>query len=477
MKKNDMNILVLGAGGREHAIAWKLRQSKHQPKVFVMPGNAGTAKEDAQVVNVATVPNEDLVKWCARQHIDLVVIGPEQPLVDGVADILRQADIATIGPSQLAAKLEGSKVYSKDFMERYKIPTAAAATFIDYATAIDWAQQQTLPLVVKIDRLAAGKGVIIANDMAALERALDTFLRKNIFNHRCPTVLLETCLQGEEVSFICLTDGKTVIPFASSQDHKAAFDGDLGPNTGGMGALSPAPLVTPALAAKIMETIIGPTFAGLAAEGIDYQGFLYFGLMVGANDSLHLLEYNCRLGDPEAQPLLYRLETDFAELLVAVTAQKLSEFTDLAWSNSPALCVVMANGGYPDTYQNGQSIVGLDTVVGAKVFHAGTQINADGLTVTNGGRVLGVTTTAPSLLHAQQLAYTACQSINWKDARYRNDIGDKAIQQIAAQLETQRIKTQRIKARPLAADTGQQSIKLASGMYPNDSGYTAKQQA
>jgi phosphoribosylamine--glycine ligase len=423
-----MKILIVGGGGREHALAWKVAGSPRAERVYVAPGNGGTASEP-KVENLPIAADDvpSLVRFASEQSIDLTIVGPEAPLVAGICDAFAAAGLRCFGPSQAAAQLEGSKAYTKDFLARQGIPTAAYRTFSEAGPALDYLRQVDAPIVVKADGLAAGKGVILAEERATAERAVLDMLGAGRFGSAGSRVVIEEWLTGEEASFIVMIDGEHILPLATSQDHKARDDGDRGPNTGGMGAYSPAPVVTPAVHQRVMREIIEPTVAGLAAEGIRYRGFLYAGLMIGPDGTPKVLEYNCRLGDPETQPLLMRLESDLVELCLAGVEGRLDQARP-SWDPRPALGVVMAAGGYPDRYEVGHPIAGLTAAQppGVKVFHAGTRL-ADGTVLTNGGRVLCVTALGESLAAAQSLAYQAAAGIHWEGAFYRTDIGYRAL--------------------------------------------------
>jgi phosphoribosylamine--glycine ligase len=427
-----MNILILGGGGREHALAWKVARSPHADRVYVAPGNGGTATEPG-VDNVAIdALNADAVVTFARDHaIELCIIGPEAPLVAGVGDALVAAGIRCVGPTQQAARLEGSKDFAKSFMERHAIPTAQYRTFTDRDQAIDYLDQVGAPIVVKADGLAAGKGVVVADDLAAARTAVDAMLGAGRFGRAGRRVVIEQKLTGEEVSFIVLVGGGEVLPLATSQDHKARDEGDCGPNTGGMGAYSPAPIVDPSLERRIMDEIIAPTVAGLNADGMPYTGFLYAGLMIGADGTPRVLEYNCRLGDPETQPILMRLDSDLVELCLAATDGGLGGLS-AHWRDQAALGVVIAAGGYPGDYAKGHAITGLDAVAkpDAKVFHAGTRRDGERI-LTDGGRVLCATALGDDVAAAAANAYSLAAGIQFDGAFYRRDIGHRAIDRLA----------------------------------------------
>lgn len=421
-----MNVLIVGGGGREHALAWKAAQSPNVEKVLVAPGNAGTELEPKlQNVPVSAEDIPALLEVAHEQNVGLTIIGPEAPLVAGVVDAFREAGLRCFGPSQGAAQLEGSKAFTKDFLARHDIPTAAYGNFTEIEPAVAYIKQQGAPIVVKADGLAAGKGVILAQTEAEAIAAVEYMLAGNAFGDAGHRVVIEEFLVGEEASFIVMVDGKNILPLATSQDHKAALDGDTGPNTGGMGAYSPAPVVTQAVHDRAMREVIEPTVKGMAAEGNDYTGFLYAGLMVSPDGSIKVLEYNCRFGDPETQPIMSRLKSDLVALCDAAIDGKLDSVT-AEWDSRCAIGVVMAAGGYPDSYDKGDVIHGLDDVTGAKVFHAGTKI-INGEVTTNGGRVICVTALGNTVTEAQRNAYDSVAKINWKDCYYRTDIGHRAI--------------------------------------------------
>ncbi len=424
-----MNILIIGGGGREHALAWKAAQSPRVGMVFVAPGNGGTAQEPGvQNLDIAADDLDGLVAFASAQAIGLTIVGPEAPLVAGLVDRFQAAGLPCFGPTQGAAQLEGSKSFTKDFLQRQGIPTAAYGSFSELEPALAYLRQVGAPIVVKADGLAAGKGVILAQDLATAEAAVHDILAGGRFGNAGNRVVIEEFLEGEEVSFIAMVSQGQILPMASSQDHKARDDGDLGPNTGGMGAYSPAPVVTPALHERIMAEVMHPTVVGMAAEGLPYSGFLYAGLMIAADGTPKVLEYNCRFGDPETQPILMRLKSDLVELCLAALAGRLDEMR-ADWDPRAALGVVMAAGGYPDAYEKGQVISGLEAaaqVPDTKVFHAGTTRRGDE-TVTSGGRVLCVTALGETVSQAQARAYQALDQIHWQDAYWRRDIGHRAI--------------------------------------------------
>ncbi|EIJ42623.1 phosphoribosylamine--glycine ligase [Beggiatoa alba B18LD] len=423
-----MKILIIGNGGREHALAWKVAQSPTVQKVFVAPGNAGTARE-AKVENVP-IKSDDihtLVNFARQQQIDLTIVGPEAPLVAGVVDKFRIAGLRCFGPTSGAAQLEGSKAFTKDFLARHAIPTATYQHFTEIQPAIDYIHAKGAPIVVKADGLAAGKGVILAQTEAEAIAAVEDMLAGNAFGSAGSRVVIEEFLVGEEASFICMVDSEHILPMATSQDHKARDDGDKGPNTGGMGAYSPAPVVTADVHEKIMRLVIEPTVKGMAAEGIPYTGFLYAGVMIDPQGNPKVLEYNCRFGDPETQPIMMRLQSDLVELCNAALDKRLHE-VNAQWDERVALGVVLAAGGYPNDYAKGDVIQGLDqlTADNVKVFHAGTA-EEHGQVVTNGGRVLCVCALGHSVKTAQQDAYAQIQKIQWNKMYCRHDIGYRAI--------------------------------------------------
>ncbi len=424
-----MNVLVIGGGGREHALAWKAAQSPQVETVFVAPGNAGTATE-LKLENVAIAADDiqGLLKFAQDNAVGLTIVGPEAPLVAGVVDTFTAAGLSIFGPTQGAAQLEGSKAFSKDFLARHAIPTAAYGTFTDIEAAKDYVRSQGTPIVIKADGLAAGKGVIIAETEAQAFAAIDDMLASNRFGDAGSRVVIEEFLVGEEASFIVMVDGKTALAFASSQDHKARDNGDKGPNTGGMGAYSPAPVVTPDVHNWVMDHVIEPTVQGMAAEGHPYTGFLYAGLMIAPDGTAKVLEYNCRFGDPETQPIMMRLQSDLVELCLAACAGNLAEQV-IDFDPRATVGVVMAAGGYPESYAKGKVISGLQDAdtSDTKVFHAGTQRLENGDIVTAGGRVLCVTAIADSVSLAQQKAYAGVSKINWEDVYYRTDIAHRAI--------------------------------------------------
>lgn len=423
-----MKILVVGSGGREHVMAWKIAQSDSVSEVFVCPGNGGTATEPS-VTNVAidSTDIDGLAGFAEREGIDLTIVGPEAPLVAGIVDRFQERGLRCFGPSSAAAQLEGSKEFMKAFLVRHGIPTGHYRAFNELRPALSYLSQVGAPIVIKADGLAAGKGVIVAHDMDIAETAVRDMLEGHQFGAAGKRIVIEEFLEGEEASFIAIVDGTTVLPFASSQDHKPRDNGDLGPNTGGMGAYSPAPVVTPELHSTIMERIMIPTVKGMAEEGIPYVGFLYAGVMIDEAGEPRVLEFNCRFGDPEAQPILMRMKSDFATLCSQAMDADLKSAT-IDWDSRAALGVVMVAGGYPGKYHGGDSIEGLDQVTESrcKIFHAGTRM-AEGRVVTNGGRVLCVTALGDDVQEAKDTAYESVHKIMWRDAYYRTDIGHRAI--------------------------------------------------
>jgi len=423
-----MKILIVGSGGREHALAWKAKQSSNVSTVFVAPGNAGTAIED-NITNV-DISVEDipaLIKFAQQEDIALTIIGPEVPLVMGIVDAFSEAGLKCFGPSAKAAQLEGSKTYCKDFMARHKIPTAEYQTFTETQPAIAYIKNKGAPIVVKADGLAAGKGVIVAETEQQAIDAVEDMLSGNSFGDAGHRVVIEEFLDGEEASFIVIADGENALPMATSQDHKARDNGDKGPNTGGMGAYSPAPIVTPAMHKRVMDEVINPTLKGMRDDEIPYTGFLYAGLMINKDGSIKVLEYNCRFGDPETQPIMMRLQSDLVDLCLAALDKTLSN-TTTKWDDRPALGVVLASGGYPDSYNKGDIISGLpsEEQADSKVFHAGTT-EKGGNIVSSGGRVLCACALGDDLADAQRKAYELTDKIHWDKAFYRTDIGFKAL--------------------------------------------------
>lgn len=423
-----MNILVIGSGGREHALAWKAAQSPDADTVFVAPGNAGTAREPGvENIDIDVLDLEGLAAFAANNKVGLTIVGPEAPLVAGIVDLFEERGLRVFGPSAGAAQLEGSKAFTKDFLARQKIPSADYGNFTDLGEALAYVRKQGAPIVVKADGLAAGKGVIVAMTLEEAENAIRDMLAGNAFGDAGNRVVVEEFLDGEEASFIVMVDGEHVLPMATSQDHKRVGDADTGPNTGGMGAYSPAPVVTAEVHQRIMDEVIYPTVRGMAAEGLPYKGFLYAGLMIDTSGASKVIEFNCRFGDPETQPILLRMKSDIVELCQAAIDGKLNECSS-DWDERAAVGIVLAADGYPGSYKKGDVISGLpetDTA-GEKAFHAGTTL-ADGQVVTSGGRVLCATALGNTVTEAQQRAYTLAQKISWDGAFYRNDIAYRAI--------------------------------------------------
>ncbi len=423
-----MNILILGSGGREHAMAWKCAQDQRVTTVFVGPGNAGTAHE-AKCQNVALNPVDAaaVIEFAQAHTINFIIVGPEAPLVAGVVDACRTAGLHIWGPTQACAQLEGSKAFAKDFLKRHHIPTAFYDVFTEVAAARTFIEKHGAPIVIKADGLAAGKGVIVAMTLDEAFAAVDDMLAGNKFGAAGSRVVIEEFLTGEEASFICMIDGTHILPLATSQDHKRIFEGDTGPNTGGMGAYSPAPVVTSAIFEQVMTKIMQPTLAGLAAEGLVYTGFLYAGLMIDDKGTARVIEFNCRLGDPETQPIMLRLQSSLVDLMQAGLAGHLPSTAQ--WDERPALGIVLAAEGYPDDVKTGAVIEGLNAVAQTdtvKIFHAGTQ-EKQGQIVAGGGRVLCVTALGDTIAAAQQQALAACQTIDFNGMQYRRDIGWRAI--------------------------------------------------
>ncbi len=423
-----MNVLIIGSGGREHALAWRVAHSAKVDTVYVAPGNAGTElEENVENIPLAAEDIDGLIEFAQKHQIGLTIVGPEAPLVAGIVDRFTAAGLPCFGPSAAAAQLEGSKAFAKDFMARHGIPTAAYGNFTDINEAIDFIREQGAPIVVKADGLAAGKGVIIAQTVEEAEVAVRDMLAGNAFGEAGHRVVVEEFLTGEEASFIVMADGEHILPLATSQDHKARDEGDLGPNTGGMGAYSPAPVIDDELHERAMETVILPTIRGMAAQGMPFTGFLYAGLMISPGGETKVLEFNVRFGDPETQPIMMRLQSDLAELCLAAVNGNLDQ-VDASWDPRPALGVVMAAGGYPGSYSKGQVISGLEAANqgGTRVFHAGTKL-LDGQVVAAGGRVLCVCAMADSVSEAANAAYAGCDKIHWDGAFIRRDIGYRAI--------------------------------------------------
>ncbi len=423
-----MKVLIIGSGGREHALAWKCAQAPRVDEVLVAPGNAGTAREDkVRNVNVSSDDIDALAALAKSENVALTIVGPEAPLVAGVVDRFNVLGLPCFGPTAGAAQLEGSKVFTKDFLARYNIPTARYRSFSDLGPALEYIREQGAPIVIKADGLAAGKGVIVAHTLEEAEQAATDMLEGGSFGDAGARIVVEEFLDGEEASFIVITDGETILPLATSQDHKARDEGDVGPNTGGMGAYSPAPVVTPEIEARIMNMVIRPTLNGMKSEGHPYLGFLYAGLMIMPDGMPRVIEYNCRMGDPETQPILARLKSDLVDICLSTLEGDLRERTAV-WDTRAALGVVMAAGGYPAGYEKGKVISGLDYADSntQKVFHAGTSSDGDEVT-TNGGRVLCVVGLGSTVASAAQDAYAAVDKIDWQDAYFRRDIGHRAI--------------------------------------------------
>ncbi len=424
-----MNVMIIGSGGREHALAWKCAQSTLVDQVLVVPGNAGTAGEPGvKNVSLDITDFAALTNYAKANDVGLTIIGPEAPLVAGIVDHFQALGLACFGPSKEAAQLEGSKAFTKDFLSRHNIPTADYENFTDADAAIAYVRQQGVPIVIKADGLAAGKGVIIAQTLDEAEITIHDMLSGNSFGDAGHRVVIEEFMQGEEASFIALVDGNHALPFATSQDHKARDDGDKGPNTGGMGAYSPAPVVTPEIHDRVMKEVIMPTVRGMAEEGNTYVGFLYAGLMIDKDGAPRVVEYNCRFGDPEAQPIMLRLTSDIVTLCQAALAGTLDR-TTIDFDPRASLGVVLAAGGYPGAYAKGKVIMGLDTderVPSSKIFHAGTKTRGNDV-VTNGGRVLCAAALGNTVSEAQAKAYQVVKQIDWEDVYYRTDIGYRAV--------------------------------------------------
>ena len=421
-----MKILIVGGGGRENAIAWKIARNRDVQKLFCAPGNAGIAPF-AECVDISPSDINSLKDFALQNSIDLTVVGPEIPLTHGIVDLFEKEGLKIFGPTKEAARLEGSKIFAKNIMQEAGIPTAEFSTFSDPENAIKYIREKNCPLVVKADGLAAGKGVFPCRTADAAFEAVDSIMLKKEFGQAGNLIVIEDFLEGEEASFICFTDGKTVLPLPSSQDHKPIFDGDKGPNTGGMGAYSPAPVITGQIHESVMDNIMHPLIRTLSSRGIIFKGIIYAGLMIH-NNIAQVLEFNVRFGDPETQPILFRLESDLVELILAVIEQRLADIT-IKCDPRPAVCVVMASEGYPGTYTKGHKISGLDLagkIPNTFVFHAGTALK-DGSVVTNGGRVLGVTSTGKTIAEAITTVYTSVKKINWQGVQYRKDIAGKAL--------------------------------------------------
>ena len=423
-----MNVLIIGGGGREHALAWQASKNRGVHKIFVAPGNAGTALEKkTENVPLDVMDIDGLLTFAKDNNVDLTIVGPEAPLVAGIVDLFQAANMDIFGPTKGAAQLEGSKAFAKDFLQRHGIPTASYATFTEVAPALAYINEQGAPIVIKADGLAAGKGVILADTIEQACAAVEDMLAGNAFGEAGNRVVIEEFLVGEEASFIVMADGKNVLPLASSQDHKARDEGDLGPNTGGMGAYSPAPVVDATLHQRIMDEVIMPTVNGMAADGYVYTGFLYAGIMVDSDGTPKVLEFNCRFGDPETQPIMMRLKNSIVELCVAGTMGVLDQ-TIAHWDSRPAIGVVLAAKGYPDAYPKGD-VISLPEELGqtSKIFHAGTTLNDEGMVTTNGGRVLCAVALGDTVGDAQHKAYELADQITWEGKFCRRDIGYRAI--------------------------------------------------
>lgn len=429
-----MNVLVIGSGGREHALVWKINQSPKVQTVFVAPGNAGTAA-DAENVNLDVSDPRAVIRFCQKKHVGLAVVGPEAPLVDGLVDALESADIKAFGPNQAAAQLEGSKTFCKKVLDSANIPTASYQSFTDGESAERHIMERfpdekaDCPVVVKADGLAAGKGVSVCQSRQEALDAIDRIANQKIFGEAGANLIIEECLHGEEASVLAITDGKTIVTLPAAQDHKPAFDGDTGPNTGGMGAYCPAPIVTDDDMAWIEEHVLVPTVHQMNRQGTPFKGVLYAGLMMTAQGP-KVLEYNVRFGDPECQPLLMRLKTDIVDIILATIDGTLDQLDALKWDTRPTVCVVMASEGYPESYETGHVIDGIadaDAMDGVKVFHAGTALSKRGATVNAGGRVLGITAIGESIADAKSRAYEAVSKISWQGGWFRTDISDKAL--------------------------------------------------
>ena len=429
-KEHRMNVLVIGSGGREHALAWKAAQNPNVETVFVAPGNAGTATEPGlKNVDIDVLEFEKLAAFAQDNNCELTIVGPEAPLVEGVVNFFAEKGLKAFGPSKGAAQLEGSKAFTKDFLARHDIPTAFYQNFTEVEPALAYIDKIGAPIVVKADGLAAGKGVIVAETVEQAKDAVKDMLSGNAFGDAGCRVVIEEFLAGEEASFIVMVDGKNILPMATSQDHKRVGDGDTGPNTGGMGAYSPAPVVTQAIHDRIMKEVIVPTVEGMAKEGNDYTGFLYAGLMIDEAGTPKVIEYNCRFGDPETQPIMLRMQSDLVELCLAAFEDNGLAGKTAQWDPRAAIGIVLAAGGYPEAYNKGDVISGLpqSETAGEKVFHAGTKLNEKGEVATNGGRVLCATALGNTVTEAQQRAYVLTKTISWNGSFYRNDIAYRAI--------------------------------------------------
>ena len=424
-----MNVLIVGSGGREHAFTWKASQSDHVEKIFIAPGNAGTSLEPkAENVDISASDIDALVSFAEKENIDLVIVGPEDPLVNGITDAFKKVGVNCFGPELLGAQLEGSKDFAKSFMEKHNIPTASYKSFTDTDKAKKYIQQNKLPLVIKADGLAAGKGVVIAEDRQTANKTIDEFISKTKYGDASKKIIIEEFLTGQELSYIAMVNGTEYLALATSQDHKTIGEGDVGLNTGGMGAYSPVPFVDNELDNKIRKEVIEPTVKGLSEDGISFRGFLYAGLMIDSSLNLKVLEYNCRFGDPETQPIMLRLKSDLIEMIQTCFSGSISHFK-VEWDQKSAMGVVMSSIGYPESYETGKEIFGLDRLTekkGTKVFHSGTRLENNDV-LTNGGRVLCVTALGEDLKQSNRNAYSAVQKIGWDGKYYRKDIGFRVI--------------------------------------------------
>ena len=421
-----MIVLIVGNGGREHALAWKISEAPNVSKVYVAPGNGGTATADSIIENISLTEFDDLVQFAKEKRVDLTVVGPELPLSNGIVDYFQEHGLKIFGPTQQAAQLESSKDFAKNFMVRHGIPTAEHQTFIDIKLAHDYIERKGVPIVIKADGLAAGKGVVVALTLQEAHEAIDSMLSENIFGEAGAQVVIEEFLEGEEVSFIAICDGETILPLASSQDHKRLHDDDLGPNTGGMGAYSPAPIVTDEMHKKIMDQVITPTIEGMQKDVVSFKGFLYAGLMIDKNNQIKTLEFNCRMGDPETQPILFRLKSNLYDILLAAADARLSDFS-AEWEDVCSITVVMASHNYPNKPRlNDEIHIPLSNKENCYIFHAGTKLDNNKI-LTSGGRVLGVTAKARTLQEAKNIVYEFIQDIKFDGAQFRTDIGKKAL--------------------------------------------------
>ncbi len=424
-----MKVLVIGSGGREHALVWKISKSPMVSKIYCAPGNAGISRQ-AELVNLSSNDLDGILEFALREKIDLTVVGPEEPLTKGIVDLFESKGLTIFGPNKRAAEIEGSKVFAKEMMKKYHIPTASYEVFEDKDEAINYIRLKGVPIVVKAEGLAAGKGVTVCRKEEEAISAINHIMVDRVFGDAGNRIIIEECLYGEEASFLALTDGKSILPLASSQDHKPVFDDDKGPNTGGMGAYSPAPVITPEIHERVIEEILKPIIYGMSEEGRPYKGCLYAGLMI-QDGRPKVLEFNARFGDPETQPILMRLKDDLVPLLFACIKGGISNY-EIEWDERPSVCVVMASKGYPGQYEKGKVISGLDDVLSMEdifVFHAGTAIKDDHI-ITNGGRVLGVTGLGKDIKDAIERTYEAVRRISWEGVHYRTDIGKKAIKRV-----------------------------------------------